>query len=60
MYYVANMRLLQNFCGRYFGQYNANAVWSIFGRVRYLPLAYGLTWVGARDTCVSKNVLWLA
>ena len=27
---VANTRLLKNFCGRYFGRYNA--VWSIFGR----------------------------
>ena len=26
---VANTRLLKNFCGRYFGRYNA--VWSIFG-----------------------------
>ena len=27
---VANTRLLKNFCGQYFGRYNA--VWSIFGR----------------------------
>ena len=27
---VANTRLLKNFCGRYFGRYNA--VWSIFGQ----------------------------